>query len=430
MNLTSHPVAPEEIMAYVDGELSSSEATAVAAHMETCDECAELAEGFRNTSQWLSRWTVPAMPAPLEEAIRNRMAGASASSARKFPQVRRGRWKWWMAGGGAALAATALILISFSFTQHAYFHSGGQAQSTHAEPVGMQGQGDRYSGNLEAYIGGGGGQPSSHRRMLMSDSRSAAAKMPPESLNFLSTTDASVSADDSDSAPMIARTISVTILVKDIAAARPALDSIVGRHRGYAAELNVRSPEGGPRGFDSSLRIPAPELTSALGELRGLGRVERETQSSEEVSQQHADLLARLHTSRETEERFRAILQQRTGSVADVLEVEEGIARVRGEIEGMEAEQRTLEHRVDYAKVDIEMTEEYKASLAASGDSLATRLHNAVVSGYEHASGTVVGIVLFFAEYGPAILIWVVLLALPVFLIRRRYRRLHQRTNT
>jgi len=33
------------------------------------------------------------------------------------------------------------------------------------------------------------------------------------------------------------------------------------------------------------------------------------------------------------------------------------------------------------------------------------------------------GIVLFFAEYGPALLIWVVLLGAPLVFVWRRYRR-------
>ena len=38
------------------------------------------------------------------------------------------------------------------------------------------------------------------------------------------------------------------------------------------------------------------------------------------------------------------------------------------------------------------------------------------------------GILLFFEEYGPTLLIWLAILALPVFLAWRRYRRLHSKT--
>jgi hypothetical protein len=227
-------------------------------------------------------------------------------------------------------------------------------------------------------------------------------------------------------APMIARTVNVTMIVKDFAASRSALDQILARHHGYFAQLEVNTQEEGPHNLTASLRIPAPDLASALTEIRSVGRVLNETQSGEEVTQQHQDLAIRLQNSRETEERFRAILQQRTGKLADVLAVEEGIARIRGQIEGMEAEQKALEHRVDFATVEIRLSEEYKARIDVPDNSALTRLHNAFVAGYHNASETILGIVLFLEEFGPAILIWLVILALPV-MGWRRYRRLRSK---
>jgi hypothetical protein len=224
-------------------------------------------------------------------------------------------------------------------------------------------------------------------------------------------------------APMIARAVSLTIVVKDCAAARASLDSILLRHRGYAAQLTAATAENTPRSLQASLRIPAPELAAALAELKGLGRVQNESQSGEEVTQQHADLVARLQNSRETEERLRAILAQRTGKIEDVLQVEEEIARVRGEIEQMESEQQALEHRVEFASVELQLVEEYKAQLNPPSASVPNRIRNAFVAGLSSAAETILGIVLFLEEDGPVLLIWLAILGLPVFLLVRRYRR-------
>jgi hypothetical protein len=222
---------------------------------------------------------------------------------------------------------------------------------------------------------------------------------------------------------MIARSVSLSIVVKGFAASRSSLDGILARHHGYSAQLNVSTPENAARGLEASLRIPAPELASAVAELKTLGRVENESQSGEEVTQEHADLVARLKNSRETEQRLRTILQERTGKVVEVLQVEQEIARVRGDIERMEAEQKALEHRVDFATVDLQLTEEYKAQLNPPAASVSTRIHNAFVAGYRDASEMVLGIVLFFAESGPTLLIWLVIIVLPVIFVWRRYRR-------
>jgi hypothetical protein len=222
---------------------------------------------------------------------------------------------------------------------------------------------------------------------------------------------------------MIARTVSLTLVVKDFAAARSTLDAILARHHAYAAELIVNTAQGAPRALNASLRVPALELAAALSELKSLGRVENESQSGDEVTQQHADLVARLKNSRETEQRLRAILQQRTGKISDVLQVEQEIARVRGEIEQMDAEQKALEHRVDFAAVNLKLADVYQAQLTMPSPSIATRLRNGFVDGFHGAVETVIGIVLFFAEYGPALLIWAIILVLPAVMLWRRYRR-------
>jgi hypothetical protein len=45
------------------------------------------------------------------------------------------------------------------------------------------------------------------------------------------------------------------------------------------------------------------------------------------------------------------------------------------------------------------------------------------VAGFHNLSETILGILLFFAEYGLALMLWLVILALPVIFVRRRYRK-------
>jgi chromosome segregation ATPase len=161
-----------------------------------------------------------------------------------------------------------------------------------------------------------------------------------------------------------------------------------------------------------------------MSELKSLGHVQNETQGGEEVTQQHADLVARLENSRETERRLQAILEQRTGKISDVLTVEQEIARVRGEIEQMEAEQKSLNHRVDFASIELTLVEEYKAQITPTSPATSTRIHNSVVRGYRDALESLVGVVLFCAENGPTLLFWLVLVAPIVWLARRRWQRI------
>src|SRR5437867_11284159 len=91
-------------------------------------------------------------------------------------------------------------------------------------------------------------------------------------------------------------------------------------------------------------------------------------------------------------------------------------ARVRGEIEQMEAAQQTLEHRVNFATIDLKLAEEYKAELTTPAPSVAMQLRNATVNGFRNAFESLLALVLFLAESGPTLLLWLMLLSIPVWL--------------
>jgi len=434
MNITAHPVAPEEVMAFLDGELSAAEARTVSTHIELCTDCAKVVEQLQSTSQALAGWKVDPVPMKLEKSVRDSIArvdsGNKIGKASLFIRGSFWTWKQWAVASGGALAA--LLLVLAISVPNLYRSRKAAMVSEFAYDDNKQADRDIFGvgalGKLQA------GPPASEQQSteLVAPSATPGVAAHAKStfhgvgghLQSSSSEDGEITDNvGSYATPMISRTVLLSIVAKDFAASRSLLDRVLARHRGYFGQLNVSTPENSARSLQASLRIPAPELASALADLKTLGRVESESQSGEEVTQQHADLIARLKTSRETEQRFRDILQHRTGKLSEVLQVEEGIARVRGDIERMEAEQKELEHRVNFATVELQLTEEYRAQLNPPAASVSTRIYNGLVAGYRNASETVLGIVIFFAENGPTLLIWLATLGLPVILIWRRYRK-------
>jgi hypothetical protein len=82
MNTTVHPFAPEEIMAFVDGELSADRAQSISAHIDQCAECAQLAAQVRSASQVLTKWRVDAPSASVQEHV----LSATSNSTSLFVQ--------------------------------------------------------------------------------------------------------------------------------------------------------------------------------------------------------------------------------------------------------------------------------------------------------------------------------------------------------
>jgi hypothetical protein len=419
----AHPVAPEEIMAFFDGELSAADAQAVAAHLDACSACASIADKFRGLSQSLAQWNVSSAPQKLEKAVNDFASKASAKSKSRKPSApfRFSIWNWRLwAFGGTGVVAGALLLLGIEVSNS---YRLGRVESQRPMAMMVSQNSDKETAGYappESLKGRMNNSLSAPYRMATRASGGGGAPIMNAGVGGIV---ADAVAPQAATAPMIARTASLSIIVKDLTAARASLDAILARHQGYSAQLTVESAANAHQRLTATLRIPVSGLSATLGDLKTLGRVNVEYQSSEDVSQQHADLAERLKTARVTEERFRGILQQRTGNISDVLEVEESIARVRGEIESMEAEQTGLEHRVDFATIDLSLSEEYKEEIASTSAAFSLRFHNAFVAGYRHATGTVAGIFLFLVEYGISILIWLAIIFSPAIFIWRRYRK-------
>ena len=432
MSTSAHLVAPEEVMALLDGELSTDRAQSVAAHIEDCADCRELTCAFRSDSHSLSNWTVPTLPAnpQLEARLSDAARRTSSQPPSAAMQVRAFLRRHWLLTA-AASALTPLLAFTFSTgsfrpmvntairprtVQKAVKEiaegGGGGGNAYHQwldQPAVAQQSTDGSPTTLTAPgVAGPGEQTETSSGLTVTSSALRGQPLPNQQAQLLA-------------GPMIARTVSLSIVMKQFDTARSSVDAILARHNGYAASLTVDTPRNAPRSLQASLRIPATELNAAAAELKAIGNVLNETQNGEEVSQQHADLVARLKNSREAERRLQMILEQRTGKISDVLAVEQEIARVRGEIEQMEAEQKSLEHRVNFATIDLTLAEEYKAQIGSPSPAISTRLHNALVAGYRDAVETLVGIVLFFAAYGPSLLLWLIFLVPVVWLLRRRW---------
>jgi len=414
MNSSTHPYEQEEVMAYLDGELSADRASGVAAHLRECAECAELVQQMRGVSVQLTNWSVEPAPA----ALANRLEAARKDRA--LPKVKPrggiaawldgrfaplgGRWAW---GVGSAVAVAVLLLVIGSpnllRTRKAREVTGLNTLAESKQLMAPATPPPDRASQMAAELYRERAQIS--ESLEIQNSRSAAIMIPQAT------------------GPMIARTASVSLIVKDFGPVEATVKAIAQRHSGYIASLNTASPQDSARTLSATLQIPSAQLESAIAELKQLGRVDQETQSGEEVTKEFTDRAARLKNARATEQRLLDVLREHTGKVKDILDAEQEIARVRGEIEQMEADQRSLQTRVDFATVQLSVQEEYKASLQGAPPSTATRLRNAAVEGYRSLIESVIGIGVFALQALPILLLWGIILFIPTRWMWKRFRR-------
>ncbi len=205
---------------------------------------------------------------------------------------------------------------------------------------------------------------------------------------------------------------------REATAAVQRITAFTDAHGGWVQSSSL--DESGASG-SVTLRV-APdalgELRSTLGRLSGDGRAVREQVRRTDVTDALMDLDARLRVARATETRLLGLLDQRTGTLADVLAVERSLAEQRTVIEQMESEQRTAQGRVDLATVEIWL--EHDA--LASHSPLTHQASVAVRDGFSAARWLVVGGVAIGLRVGPSL----ALIALAVWLTRATWRIAHR----
>ena len=220
--------------------------------------------------------------------------------------------------------------------------------------------------------------------------------------------------------PMIVQTASLNILATNYDEASAAIEKLAAAHDGYVEKLDAKAQTGNARELSAALRIPTKQLDGFLADVRKLGHVEEETRSNEEVSDQYVDLQARLKSARATEQRLIELLGTRTGKLEDVLEAERELARIRGEIEGMQGQSAILVHRVNYATVQVELSEEYRQVLGSGTVSTGTKIRNAAVEGFTNLEDGAVALVVFVFAVGPSLLFWLAILLVPGWFVWKR----------
>ncbi|MGH7551096.1 MAG: DUF4349 domain-containing protein, partial [Gemmatimonadota bacterium] len=118
------------------------------------------------------------------------------------------------------------------------------------------------------------------------------------------------------------------------------ITALAERLGGYVGDLTARRRDS-LLFYDLTIRVPTARYGEALAALKGLAtRVDSESRSTEDVTDQIVDLDARLETLRGVETELRALLAEsrRQGrDVAAIMEIYSQLTEIRTQIEQLDA---------------------------------------------------------------------------------------------
>lgn len=236
---------------------------------------------------------------------------------------------------------------------------------------------------------------------------------------------------------MIIKSKTLRLEVESTADSITRIRDLARSHSGYVTDMQVatdtgewvyRYDENGyPVGNGDALRgwvtvrVPTDDFEAFVDEVAKIGTVKFQSEASDDVTQEHVDLSARLENLRAQEVRLREFFDA-ARNVKDMLSIEQELARVRGDIESLDAQVTYLERQAAMATVTVELVEP-KAVVRPGGDSWG--FTEALTNGIRAAAELVTGAITVLIATAP---IWLIALVLffPIRALvrRRRARRL------
>lgn len=236
---------------------------------------------------------------------------------------------------------------------------------------------------------------------------------------------------------MIIKSKTLRLEVESTADSITRIRDLARSHSGYVTDMQVatdtgewvyRYDENGyPVGNGDALRgwvtvrVPTDDFEAFVDEVAKIGTVKFQSEASDDVTQEHVDLSARLENLRAQEVRLREFFDA-AKNVTEMLSIENELARVRGDIESLDAQVTYLERQAAMATVTVELVEP-KAVVRPGGDSWG--FAEALTDGIRGAAELVTGAITVLIATAP---LWLVALLLffPIraLMRRRRARRL------
>jgi hypothetical protein len=405
MMTARHPES-EDVMSWIDGELAPERAEEIRAHVTACADCQAIAHDLESVKGHLMTWQIEPAPSSLRPKLADRSGTVIMTTPRRWTwQIPR--WPYVLAVGMAVVVCVLLVNVQVrraaptrATTDESMTATSHLTVFDQPKPRGQGQQGEERESN---------------RRLDSAEIDATSRKQP--------VTQSVTEPAATPTIPLLAKTATMQLVVANLDAAREALDRALAATRGSIGNLRIAGERPAPRTLVATLNVPAAEFDAALRAVRGLGRVQNETQASEDVTSQSIDLDARLSNARHTEQRLTELLANRTGKLSDVLEFEREAARVRGEIERMDAERKHLSTRVAMSTIELTMAEERRAEAAPATHSVGRDLTNAFLDGVRGAAELVLIAAAYVLLFAPTLLLLAVAVWPAALWFRRRRAR-------
>jgi hypothetical protein len=152
---------------------------------------------------------------------------------------------------------------------------------------------------------------------------------------------------------MVTYSVTLQLFVKNPEETRRTLADQVKNNNGYM----VRETEE-----YITTRIPVENMETFLTGARTLGKIELETKTGTDITDEYRDNVIRLDSLKTVRNRYLALLE-RANSVNDVLSIERELERINTQIELLEGRIKYAEASVAYSNITVRFREKVRPGI-------------------------------------------------------------------
>ncbi len=151
---------------------------------------------------------------------------------------------------------------------------------------------------------------------------------------------------------------SLSLLVGQAEDVAEKIQGVAASLGGFVTSSNIYEVSSGIKSGIVTIRVPASRFDEAIAGIKKLAvKVDSESISAQDVTEQYIDLEARLKNARVEEEQYLEIMKK-SWAIADTIQVAQRLAEVRGRIESLQGQLQFLSRQVDMSTITATLTAE------------------------------------------------------------------------
>lgn len=222
------------------------------------------------------------------------------------------------------------------------------------------------------------------------------------------------------------RTVNLSAETREFEQAMNMLETQVRQLGGYIETMETYngsrySGSRSTRYSNMTVRIPKGKLDDFLETVSGVCNVTRRNEEVKDVTLSYVDIESRRDTLRTEQERLLSFLEK-AESVQEIIALEERLSDVRYQLESMEARLRTIDNQVDFATVNLNLSEVQELTPVQEPTAW-ERLAEGFMGNLGDVGEGLVNFCIWFVINIPYFVIWGIIITVAVLIIRRSFRR-------